>query len=388
MPLDTSISMQTPALADSNWAPRVIASGERRQTSAILIWLALIVVSVLWGTEGVATRAALRGGVAPYTLSALRMAMASVVLLAYLVATRKRVRISRHLLGDGAVMALTQVVVPSALFAAALEHLPSGTVSLLYTLVPVATVLWTRLLLHAGSPGTGGALGLAISIVGAVLVVLAPATAGNSGSILGFGLVIVAVAVASFAGVYAKRHASHPLLEMMAPEIMIGAMVLLAPGLLHRGMNWGDLSLGTWAVVGYLAVGVTVVSTALLFWLVKRTSALRVSLVNYMFPLVAVVLGALWFGEELTGQLVLGGFILLLGVAIVGAVADGAPTHHAQLRPCPDIGGIPIALDCHPCGPARAATTWSSPRSATTVPEVTYEHTSAAYIASVGDLSA
>lgn len=331
---------------DSAGAPPVAGSAEGRQTSAIHVWLALIAVSVLWGTAGVATRAALRDGLAPYSLTALRMTVASLIVLAYLAARGRRVRISRHLVGDGVVLATAQVVLPSVLFAAALEHLPSGAVCLLYALVPAVTVLWMRLLLGTGSLGRSGVLGLVLSVAGAVLV-LAPgsATAGGPGLILGSGLAVGGVVVASFAGVYAKRHASHPLLEMMAPEILIGTMLLLAPGLLRRPLDWGGLSLGTWATVGYLAVGVTVVPTALLFWLIQRTSVLRASLAGYLFPLVAVGLGVVWFGEQLTGPLALGGLFLLLGVGIVETAAERGTPDHAHLRPCPDVGGLPVQGD-------------------------------------------
>jgi drug/metabolite transporter (DMT)-like permease len=265
------------------------------------------------------------------------MTVASMLLLGYLAVRGKRIRISRHLLGDGAVLALAQVVVPSVLFAAALQHLPSGAVSLLYALVPAATVVWMRLLLDAGSLGRGGVL------------VLAPpsAAAGQPGAMLGAWLVVIAVVVASFAGVYAKRHATHPSLELMAPEILIGTILLLAPALVAGALEWPGLPLGTWAVVGYLAVGVTIVPTALLFWLLKRTSALRVSLVNYGFPVVAVVLGFVWFGEPLTATLALGGVVLLLGVGLVDAAVDRG-TGHAEVRLCPDVGGMSVALEGPP----------------------------------------
>ena len=90
-----------------------VARKVRSRGSSVLIWTILIVVSALWGTAGVATRAALQRGVAPYGLTALRMTVASALLLAYLAATRKRIRLSSHLVGDGAVMALTHVVLPS-----------------------------------------------------------------------------------------------------------------------------------------------------------------------------------------------------------------------------------------------------------------------------------
>jgi drug/metabolite transporter (DMT)-like permease len=303
---------------------------------------ALAAVATLWGTAGLATQAALRGGVGPSALTALRMTVASLVLLAYLACRRRRVRVSRHLLRDGAVLALTQVVLPSLLFAAALQHLPSGAVSLLYATVPAATVAWMRVLLGTGALGRTGVAGLVVSGAGAALVVTAARPAGGDPAVvLGAWPVVVAVVIASFAGVYGKRHAAHPSLEVLAPEILIGTLLLLAPALVAGAVDWPALSLGTWAVVAYLAVGVTIVPAALLLWLTKRTSALRVSLVNYLFPLVAVMLGA-WSGEPLTGPLVLGGAVLLAGVGLVDAAAD-RKLGQAELRVCPDMGGIPAA---------------------------------------------
>lgn len=302
--------------------------------------LGLAAVTALWGTAGVATQAALRGGLGPPALTALRMTVASLLLLAYLAARRRRVRVSRHLLRDGTVLALAQVVVPSVLFAAALQHLPSGAVSLLYALVPAATVVWMRLS-GTGPLGRAGAAGLVLSAAGAVLVLLAARPAGEGpGAMLGGWLVVVAVTVSSFAGVFAKRHATHPSLEVLAPEILIGTVVLLAPALVAGSMDWAGLSLGTWAAVAYLAVGVTIVPTALLLWLMKRTSALRVSLVNYLFPVIAVVLGVAWFGEPLTGRMALGGVVLLAGVGVVDTAVDRG-TGHTELRACPDLGAIP-----------------------------------------------
>jgi drug/metabolite transporter (DMT)-like permease len=263
------------------------------------------------------------------------MTMASVVVLACLAVTGRRFRVSRHLVGDGIVMALAQIVLPSVLFASALQYLPAGAASLLYALVPAATAVWMRLL-HTGSLGARATLGLVMSLTGAVFVVLTHA-AGTSlpASVLGGALVAAAVGAASFAGVYGQRHASHPLLELMAPELVIGTLLLLAPGLLGEASDWGSVSLGTWAVICYLAVGVTVVPTALLLWLLKRTSVMRASLVNYLFPLVAVVLGMAWFGEPLTPELAIGGFMLLLGVAVVEASAGGRHTGGQVVRPCP-----------------------------------------------------
>lgn len=292
------------------------------------------------------------------TLTALRMTMVSAVLVVYLAVRRRKgpplASLSRRWTDNGARSGRSSV-----LFATALERLPAGAASLLFALVPAATALWMRLLVPARFLGGRAGLGLGIASTGAVLVALncTPDGADASASGLGIGLIVGAVVVASFHGVYAKRHATHPPLEVMAPQILIGTMVLLAPGLLSRTMDWQGLSLGAWAVVAYLAVGVTVVPTAVLFWLFKRTSALKVALVNYLFPVVALVVGVVWFGERLSGKLAVGGVVLLLGVAMVETGGKGLHLNHAGLRLCPDLVGIPIeqpvVSDLHPARPDR-----------------------------------
>lgn len=84
------------------------------------------------------------------------------------------------------------------------------------------------------------------------------------------------------------------------------------------------------------------VPTAVLFWLFKRASVLKVALVNYLFPVVALVVGVAWFDERFSGWLAAGGIVLLLGVALVEMSSNGLHVNHAALRPCPDVGGIPI----------------------------------------------
>ncbi len=307
-----------------------------------LVWFALIAVSILWGTMGIATQAALRDGLAPYTLTALRMTVASAILIMYLVASRTRILLSRHFLSDGLIMALGQVVLPSVLFAAALQRLPAGAVCLFFALVPAATALWMRIFLRAAL-GRRASLGLGLAMAGTVLVALnTPEAVNSSDSGFGIGLILGAVLVASLHGIYAKRHAGHPLFEVIAPQILIGTFLLVATGFFAQAIDWQGLSLGTWAVVAYLAIGVTVVPAVVLWWLFKRASAMKVALVNYLFPLVALAVGVIWFGERFSEEFVIGGLVLLAGVALVETGVKGMPLAGVGLRPCPDTGGLQI----------------------------------------------
>jgi drug/metabolite transporter (DMT)-like permease len=238
-----------------------------------------------------------------------------------------------------------QVVLPSVLFAAALQHLPASAVCLLFALVPALTVLWIRLV----QPGTLGLLttaGLGLALIGAFLVALdcLGTGANTSNSILGLTFIGGAVLVASLHSVFAKRHADHPMLEVVVPQIVIGALILLGPALVSQAASLRGLSPGTWAVVGYLALGVTVGPAVILWWLFRQTSAVKAALVNYLFPVVAVAVGTLWFSEPFSPGFAVGGLTLLIGVALVETAARSMDPTAAELRPCPDTGGLAGAI--------------------------------------------
>ncbi|MDQ4142818.1 MAG: DMT family transporter [Actinomycetota bacterium] len=331
-------------VAALNEAPQDGRVRAPRKGSSPLVWMVVLAVSVLWGTEGVATRVALEGGTSAYAVSSLRLAIASLFIGGFLAIRQRKLRVSRHVMADGVVMAIAQVVVPPVLFAASLRHLNVGTASLMFALAPAVTVLWMRLLSQTKHLGMSARFGLLISGLGAATLVLAEsrAVSPTGRPVVGAALVLSSVSLSSFAGVYSKRHARHPALQMMAPEIFIGTAVLLTPGLLVDG--WGSVSLKSWAAIGYLGIAATLLPLALLYWLVRRTDAVKASFVNYLFPVVAIMLGAAIYNEALTAGLAGGAVCLLTGVGVVEAASGDNDRGAEELRPCPEMGTLPVAL--------------------------------------------
>ncbi len=100
----------------------------------------------------------------------------------------------------------------------------------------------------------------------------------------------------------------------------------------------------SWAAIGYLGIAATLLPLALLYWLVRRTDAVKASLVNYLFPVVAIVLGAAIYNEALTAGLAGGAVCLLTGVGVVEAASGDNDRGAEELRPCPEMGTLPVAL--------------------------------------------
>jgi drug/metabolite transporter (DMT)-like permease len=67
----------------------------------------------------------------------------------------------------------------------------------------------------------------------------------------------------------------------------------------------------------YLAVFGTGLAFILWYYLLQRVSAVALSLMTFIEPLVASVLGYLILAENLTGRTLAGGGLILIGVLIV-----------------------------------------------------------------------
>lgn len=86
-----------------------------------------------------------------------------------------------------------------------------------------------------------------------------------------------------------------------------------------------------WACVAWAALVSTVFATGLLFWLVQRREAGRVTPYLLATPLVSCAIGVGFMGDVLTPQIVLGGLATIVGVGVV-AVAERWPRKTAAVE--------------------------------------------------------
>jgi len=84
------------------------------------------------------------------------------------------------------------------------------------------------------------------------------------------------------------------------------------------GEQWsGDLTVEGIGVLVYLGVPGTVVAYVLSFSLLERHSAIEVTLVTYLVPVVAASAGWALFGERLTWRMIGGFLVVVLGFALM-----------------------------------------------------------------------
>lgn len=281
----------------------------------------LAVLAVLWGSSFLWASIALRG-LPPGVLTVVRLAIGSALLLAVCRVRAIRVppepRVWVHL----AVVAAIGNVLPLLLFAYAVRSLDSHIGGMLNATTP----LWT-LLVVACVGGTGRiqgryVVGLLSGLLGTVLIVgIWPPGHGLPAGPTMLGLLAAASYGASYVYIdrYMARLDRSPI--ALAAGQLVTATALATIALPVTGPHSLDaVTLSPDVVVATVALGAlcTALATVLNIRQVAEVGP-AASVVLYLLPVVAAVLGWLVLGEQITLSTAVGTAVVLAGVALTKA---------------------------------------------------------------------
>ncbi len=197
----------------------------------------------------------------------------------------------------------------------AILYLPSGTAAVLVHLQPILVGLLAWLIL-------GEQLSF-VKIIGLVLGfsgIVAVSTGSISGLLSPIGLVF-GVASALFwalGTVYFKRYESRiSTMWTVAMTFVIGGAVLTAFGSLVE--RWSAISPtgALFASLTYLALVGVAAAWLIWFGLIRAGEASRVAAYVFFVPLVGIVIGAIFLGEQLTPSLLVGAAFTVSGIYLV-----------------------------------------------------------------------
>jgi drug/metabolite transporter (DMT)-like permease len=298
------------------------------------IWVAIVVASLGWGTSGIATRAALREGLGPYTIIGLRVLIATAALFTFR-ALRRQPWPGRDLWRLGAVLGVTNITAPYILFTLAVQHVSAGYLGLLIANIPLATAVWAHFFLPDERLNRRRALGLSLAVAGvAVLIATGESGLGDAGRPgLAMPLALGGVIVAAFGGVHARRYApDHDVLDLAGPQFALGAAVLVTTMLAVEGLPTG-ISAAGWGLITYMALAGTFLPFLLFFWMLQRVGATTASLPSYVIPVIALAGGALLLDEQVTVIVGLGGALILAGVVFT----ESAEAKPPPAGPAPEV---------------------------------------------------
>ena len=160
-------------------------------------------------------------------------------------------------------------------------------------------------------------VGIALAFGGVVMLVFDPAAAGEHA---GIALTAVSCLIWAFCSLIQRRLVGTPVLSIYAWVGLVGSIVLFPIALYFEPESFvrlPSLPLSTLGWILFSALGSTVIGQGAMSVLLQRHPVSTVVPLTLLAPVIAVIASSLYFGTKLTSQMVTGGVIVMIGVAIV-----------------------------------------------------------------------
>jgi len=276
---------------------------------AIVVWI--------WSSTWLAIRLGLQG-VPPVSGAAMRMFASGLILTSIALLLRAPWPRQRIYLAHLAVQATLLFCVQYALIYWAEQTVPSGLAAVLFATMPILTAINAAYIFKIERLSPINVLGLCAGFVGVIMIYWSEVISAAHVPALGVAALLVAAACASFASVFAKRYAHGiPPLATVGPGQLLGGSLLGVIALIAehgRAIHFTPVSL---AALAYLIVfGSSIVFLAF-FTLMKIVPVTRLSLLAYVTPVLAVILGMLVAHEQFEPLTLVGAAVVLLGICLV-----------------------------------------------------------------------
>lgn len=285
--------------------------------------LILVVLPLCWGSTFLATKVCLRE-LPPIWMGAMRYLISSIIFLSFVI-YQGSLKKSLHDLKSKWYL-FFGVGLVGTFFAAFFQNLglqftTASVSSLMNTLEPVLVAILSFIILKERLPLIG-VIGILIAFSGGFILI----TNGNpmsllelDGTVQGNLLVFLSIISYAFYTIFTKLLVkdTDPLTAVTFSTI-IGTVFLLISALIMEDFPQVNMvSNQTWLGVVYLAVFPTCISLFLFNELLSRVDASRTTIILFLIPVYGLLLGMVLLGEKLSGPMIFGGLLSILGVWLI-----------------------------------------------------------------------
>lgn len=293
-------------------------------------WLAFATLGITWGLPYFFIKLAVRE-LSPFDVAWGRITLAALILLPI---AWRRGALRTLITHKSAVVAfaLVEFAIPFSAISMGERWIPSSVTAILIATVPLTMALISRFFGVHERLGAARLIGLAVGLAGVIALVGFGALSGLR-AWTGVGCVLIATIGYAVGPLIIQRHLhSVDSIGPVAGSLSLASLLLLIPAMLSlpRGMP-SAIALSS---VGILGLVCTALSMLVMFYLVKNAGAARASIITYINPAVATLLGVVLLDERLgIGGMVGFGLVLLGSWLATRRSAPAASAHRAVHHP-------------------------------------------------------
>jgi drug/metabolite transporter (DMT)-like permease len=278
---------------------------------------------LIWGLPYLLIKVAV-DEISPATLVLARTSLAALLLLP-IAAARRELRILAPYWIPLVAFATIEIAIPWVLLGIAEESVSSSLTGLLIAAVPLVGAVIALTSASRERLGARNVLGLVLGLVGVAAIVGLNLEAAGVAPLAAIGVVAVCYAIGPV--ILLRFLAGLPALGVIAASLCLTAVAYVPIAAFSLPSE-----LPSTQVVGSvaaLAVVCTALAFLLFFALIAEIGPVRATVITYVNPAVAAVLGVAILGEELTAGMGAGFVLVLVGSVLATRPAASTPDAHA-----------------------------------------------------------
>lgn len=273
-----------------------------------------VVSSAAFGVMPIFVKMAYSAGTNVVTVVFLRFFLAALIILPYIIITKKDLRISMQAIIYIISLAIIGYSASAYTLFISYNYITVGLATTLHFTYPV-TVTVFAVILYKEKLYFGKILALALSILGIYMLV------GNNGGALNFKGIVFAISSGFFYAYYiiGVSHSKVNKIDIFVLTFylaLIAALVLFTTGMISGGLDFNMKPSGFLACGGIALVS-TVLALTMFLMGIKIIGASSAAILSTLEPIVSIALGVLILKEQLSFSIVIGGMLILFSVLIL-----------------------------------------------------------------------
>jgi len=275
------------------------------------------VIGSIWGSSFLFMKVLL-DDISPIEIVAGRLFFGALAIGVFVAWRRLPLRLSPTLVLQVSLVAVISNIIPFGLIAWGEENVDSGIAGVLNSTMPIFTAILAAMFLAEEKITPMRLGGIALGFVGVLTLTGDDIVNVTDSGVLGQLAIIGAAACYGIGAVYTRSLlGSNDPVTLAALQITMGLVLTVPLVFLIEGSPGYGMSAES--VLSLLGLGVLSTGAAyiLFYWLIDNIGSVRSSLVTYVVPVVALILGWLVLDEGIGLNVILGAALIIGGVASV-----------------------------------------------------------------------
>ncbi len=285
------------------------------KSESVFIAAGFSLISILWGSTWLVIKIGLES-VSPFFGVAIRFTIALVILILIMVIRKERLPADRSSVKIYLTLGFLSFSLPYAMVYWAEQYIPSGLTSILFAIYPFIVAIMSHFVLSAERLTLYKIIGIVLGF-GGILIIFWEDIHIQGVSTLAMGVVLLSTVFQGISLVTVKKIGKH----LSPAALNVGGMlvgIFVAYAIAFAFEDFSALRFDAKGVGSILYLGTfgTVATFMIYYWLLKRIEAVYLSLVSFVYPVIAVILGAVILHEALEPQIFTGAGFVLAGILV------------------------------------------------------------------------